>query len=90
MVVKAFTEHPSSVGESYFQHMRHSFSFARKMLFGGMACFLHGIFPFICTRTGSTQILTLHDRMVTNRDQQTPTGKTKVTPVHSFIPEYYI
>ncbi len=66
--MKAFTEHPKSVGETYFQHMRTSFSFGGRMLAAGVGCFLHGLFPFLCVRTGSKAIGTLHHTMVTNRD----------------------
>src|SRR3546814_6685085 len=41
-----FTRHPASVGESYFQHMASSFSFAAAMLRGALAALVHGIFPF--------------------------------------------
>jgi hypothetical protein len=37
------------------------------MILGGFACLLHGIFPFLFVKTGSAQISTLHERMVTNR-----------------------
>lgn len=87
---KAFTEHPASVGETYFQHFGHSMSFAVRMLGGGIACMLHAFFPFLCVKTGSSQITVLHDKMVTNRDKQTPCNKIKPDGIHTFIPEYYI
>lgn len=63
----SFTEHPATVGESYSQHMRSAFSFSFEMICGGLACFLHGIFPFLFTTTGSSTIRRLHERMVQNR-----------------------
>ena len=68
--MKAFTEHPESVGETYFEHMGTSFSFGLKMMFAGIGCFLHGIFPFLCTKTGSKAITDLHHNMVTHRDKR--------------------
>ena len=62
-----FTEHPASVGETYFQHLGSAAGFAGTMFLGGMACLLHAIFPFAFQRTGSTFITQLHERMVTNR-----------------------
>jgi hypothetical protein len=62
-----FQKHPASVGETYFEHMGMASSFGFKMLAAGMACMLHGLFPFLCVKTGSTAIAELHDRMVTNR-----------------------
>ncbi len=62
-----FTDHPATVGESYFEHMGTAFSFAGPMLLAGLACALHGIFPFLFRTTGSRTIAGLHDRMVTHR-----------------------
>lgn len=67
MLRKAFTEHPASVGETYSEHLVHASGFGLRMIAGGIACLLHGIFPFLCIKTGSRQIITLHDKMVTNR-----------------------
>lgn len=62
-----FTAHPASVNESYGEHMMVSWSFAWRMLAGAMACFIHGLFPFLCVSKGSATIRTLHERMVTHR-----------------------
>lgn len=69
MILKAFTDHPESVGETYFQHLRQASGFGLRMMLGGVACILHGIFPFLFVRTGSSQVSTLHDRMITNRSR---------------------
>ena len=70
--VRAFTEHPASVGETYGQHFMHASGFGMRMILGGIACLLHGFFPFLFVKTGSKQIATLHGRMVVNRDKLTP------------------
>jgi uncharacterized protein DUF6356 len=70
MIKRAFTEHPASVGESYFQHMGMAFSFGAKMIVAGFACALHGLFPFLFVRTGSQCITNLHDCMVAHRDHR--------------------
>jgi len=62
--VKAFTEHPASVGENYFQHMGTSFSFGAKMFVSSFACFAHGIAQ-------------LHERMVTHRHRDYEKAKTQ-------------
>jgi len=67
-----FTNHPASVGESYFEHMAMSFAFSIRMFGGCLACLLHGLFPFLFVRTGSDQIRILHDRMVVHRDRRLP------------------
>jgi hypothetical protein len=62
-----FREHPASVGETYFEHMGMASSFGFRMLAAGCACLLHGLFPFLFVKTGSSAINELHDRMVVNR-----------------------
>ncbi len=70
MILSPFTKHPASVGETYFQHFKHAASFGTRLVLAGIACLLHGIFPFLFVKTGSKQVTQLHDRMVTNRDQR--------------------
>ena len=65
--MNAFTEHPNSVGENYWQHMAASLSFAGAMLLGAAAALVHSIFPFLLVRTGSRIVTRLHTRMVTHR-----------------------
>ena len=48
--------------------------FGLRMIAGGLACLVHGIFPFLFTRTGSEAIRELHARMVTHRRQLPPEG----------------
>lgn len=67
--MKAFTKHPQSVGETYFQHLRTSFGFGGRMMLASLGCFLHGLFPFICTRTGSKTIVKLNENMVLHREK---------------------
>jgi hypothetical protein len=69
-LIDAFTEHPAAVNESYAEHLGSAWSFAFQLIGGGIACFLHGIFPFLFVTTGSSTIRVLHERMVTNRARQ--------------------
>lgn len=62
-----FTEHPASVGETYWQHMAASLSFALPMLLAALAALIHSVLPFLCVTTGSDIIARLYERMVTNR-----------------------
>lgn len=75
MFRKVFLDHPRSVGETYFQHFWHALSFSLKMFYGGIACFMHALIPCLCERTGSNAIITLHDRMVSNRANLTKNKK---------------
>jgi hypothetical protein len=68
---RMFSDHPASVGETYFEHMGQAFRFSAAMAVAAIACFLHGFLPFAFTRTGSRTIADLHDRMVANRSRQT-------------------
>ncbi len=62
-----FTDHPAAVNETYFQHMGTAFGFGGRMLLGAFACFVHGVFPWLCLTRGSDTIRALHHRMVTHR-----------------------
>ena len=73
-----FQEHPASVGETYRVHCRHAAGFGWEMLRGSLACFVHALFPWACTTTGSGVVKRLNDRMVINRrknrmDEMRPT-----------------
>lgn len=68
-LLKPFTEHPADVGETYGEHFVHASGFGIRMILGGIACMLHGIFPFLFVKTGSKQVETLHGRMVVNRSK---------------------
>jgi hypothetical protein len=65
--IRAFTEHPASVGESYSEHLFRAVYFGTRMVFAGVACLVHGVLPFLFVRTGSRAIAELNDRMVVNR-----------------------
>ena len=66
-LTKFFTEHPASIGETYFEHLGAATRFAGWMMAASIACFVHAIFPFLCVTTGSSIIKRLHERMVTSR-----------------------
>ncbi len=67
-----FTDHPASVGETYAQHLGSASFFGSRMILAGFACMLHGLLPFLFTRTGRNTIEMLHDRMIVNRHRQAP------------------
>lgn len=54
-----FTEHPETVGETYFQHLKFAGLFGFKMAIGGCACMIHAVFPFIFANTGSNFLFKL-------------------------------
>lgn len=67
MFKKLFVEHPESVGESYFEHMRMAFGFGFTMMAAAIACIIHGLIPGLFKTTGRKTVICLHDRLVTNR-----------------------
>jgi hypothetical protein len=78
-MLRRFTDHPATVNETYLQHMRSAFGFGSSMLAGALACFVHGLFPWLCLTRGSDTIRALHQRMVTHRVAQSPPpGRTTV------------
>ncbi len=59
---KLFTAHPHSVGETYFQHLMFASKFGLQMMYGGFACFIHSLFPFLFITTGSDHLFKMmHD-----------------------------
>ena len=67
--MRLFTEHPASVGESYFQHMGSALSFACRLFVAMLCCIVHAALPFLFRSTGSRIISELHERMITNRNR---------------------
>lgn len=67
---RIFTEHPSSVGETYWQHLATAWGFSWRMMLASLACLIHALLPFLFVKTGSRSITELHDRMVVNRNRQ--------------------
>lgn len=79
-----FTEHPSSVNESYIEHMEMSSTFSFWLFVAGFCALIHAVFPFMFEKTGSEIINKLHGRMVTNRVVKTgPLPGTKKHTVSS-------
>lgn len=66
-LLRAFNDHPASVGESYLAHLHTAWWFSAEMLIGAAACLVHGVFPFLFTRTGSQQVSRLHEAMIAHR-----------------------
>ena len=67
MLRSLFTAHPTSVDETYAEHMGVAFGFALRMFLGSLACLVHAFLPFLFLKTGSETIAALHERMVAQR-----------------------
>ena len=71
-LLEPFRAHPATVGETYVEHFGVASSFGFTLIRAGLACLIHGIFPFLFTTTGRRAIEDLHRRMVTHRDRRAP------------------
>jgi hypothetical protein len=67
MPLRAFTEHPASVGESYFEHQRVALSVGLRLVGAGLACSVHAFAPWLFVNTGSRTIFELHRRLTSRR-----------------------
>ncbi len=70
MLRALFIDHPASVGESYFEHLRTSLGTATKLGAAAGACMVHAIVPGLCRTTASTAILQLHAEVMPRRFEQ--------------------
>jgi len=61
--IDAFTRHPATVGETYGEHLAFATGIGGRLILAGVACLLHGVFPFLFERTGSRAIIDLHARV---------------------------
>ena len=62
-MLDAFNRHPSSVGESYGEHLAQAGIFGATMITAGAACLVHAIFPFWFEKTASKCVQRLHSQM---------------------------
>ncbi|PCJ25197.1 MAG: hypothetical protein COA96_07800 [SAR86 cluster bacterium] len=73
--------HLDSVDETYFQHMKHAFSFSVELFTASACCLVHAFLPSLFEKKGSSIVGKLHDRMVINRANLTPSS-TRVVEEH--------
>lgn len=59
-----FTDHPESIGETYWQHFFFASLFGIKMVAAGLACLVHAIFPMFFVKTGSNILISLINHFV--------------------------
>ncbi|MDB2481667.1 DUF6356 family protein [bacterium] len=52
-ITNLFTKHPESINETYFQHMYHATKASVVLFLSSLACFAHGIFPFLFEKTAT-------------------------------------
>lgn len=64
-----FTDHPASVGETYFEHMGFALRFSQRLFGASLAALMHAFLPFLFEKTASNVVARLHERL-TNRFNQ--------------------
>ena len=64
---RAFTEHPADVGETWGEHALTAWGFAWRLQVAALAALVHAVLPFLCVKTASNMITSLHSKMVTHR-----------------------
>ena len=62
-IFKIFTDHPSSVNETYFEHMFIALGFSFRLVYASFAALVHSIFPFLFKKTASNTIKELYDKI---------------------------
>ena len=62
-VTQAFTEHPASVDETYFQHLCFAMSFSLRLFGAGLAALVHAFLPFLFEKTAGNAIRQMHARI---------------------------
>ena len=62
-LLRCFTAHPATVGESYGAHLARACVLGGRMMLAGAACVVHGLLPFLFVRTGSRTISDLNAQL---------------------------
>lgn len=62
-----FTDHPHSVGESYFVHFKYALCMFMYTLAASLACLIHAIFPFLFQTTGSRILIKVMHKLIERR-----------------------
>ena len=60
---RAFTEHPEETGETYLQHLWFTLGMSLRFFVTMLVILIHGIFPFLLTRTASIHIEKIYQIM---------------------------
>lgn len=66
---RQLTEHPATVGETYGEHFRVAWRFARCLAGAAGAAAVHAVLPSLCTTSASDRICRLHAEMTARCDE---------------------
>lgn len=62
-MLKLFTKHPHSIGETYFQHMFTALKFTLLFVKLAVTAFVHALLPFLFVDTASKKVCKLAKEM---------------------------
>ncbi len=65
LVSALFLDHPATVNESYFGHMRFAIGFSFWLFVAAAAALLHAVVPALCETTASRILNRLHAKITT-------------------------
>lgn len=63
LLASLFLDHPATVNESYFGHMRFALGFSFWLAVAAGAALLHALIPAVCETTASRILRRLHARI---------------------------
>jgi hypothetical protein len=61
---KLFLDHPATVNETYFGHMKFAFGFSFWLAVAAGAALVHAVIPALCETTASAILKRLHARIM--------------------------
>lgn len=67
MARNIFTDHPNSIGETYWEHLVAAACIGGRLIKASFYCFVHAVFPFLYEKAGSQEIRDLHELIAANR-----------------------
>ena len=70
-IKKLVTEHPASVGETYWQHFRFAGKVFLSLSKAAFACLVHAAFPPLFQKTASGEISTLYKNIESRANART-------------------
>ena len=62
-ITTKFTDHPASVGQTYFEHFKFAVNVSKSLLKAFSACLIHAVYPPLHRNTASATIAELHNRI---------------------------
>jgi len=68
--LKAFKDHPKSVGQSYFQHFQFSANMSLSLLGASLTALTHAVVPPLCQTSTSQSINKLHALMQRQKNRK--------------------